>query len=109
MIMTNKQPDIQSINRASRDVSMTVDQTVKYALLFAKDPDRDVRVKCLFHHYHRPSFTTGYERQTTVPCEVCGADQMYDNQYFTEHLCEPCARQHGLCKTCGSDLRLKVR
>ncbi len=83
--------------------------TVRHALQMMTDPqkkERKTACKCVVCFYE--SGRIGGAAMTSQPCGICGEVQQFGST-ATDPLCEKCAKEHALCKQCGSDVELRMR
>lgn len=73
-----------------------------------EDPERKERLaaqRCKACFYFRSMSGSAC---TTQPCACCATPETFGSTN-TSVLCIPCAKEHSLCRHCGSDLELRER
>jgi hypothetical protein len=84
-----------------------VDSIIAQARAVELDEDRKARLErhfCVACHYSRGMAGQAFTNQ---PCACCAVPQTYSST-ATDVLCEPCAKEHSLCKRCAGDLEMRV-
>lgn len=84
-----------------------VDDAIELAQRLIDDTDKSARLKaqlCQACHYFSRMAGAAC---TAQPCACCASPQMYGST-ATDVLCNPCAKEHSLCKHCGGDLEMRV-
>jgi len=75
---------------------------------YKHDPDKKDRLssqQCVWCFY---TPTMAGQAFTSRECGLCGRDMKFGNTN-TDAFCKDCAKEHGLCKHCGGDIKMRVR
>lgn len=90
------------------DIKNRVIEYIKKAEKYQTDPDKVKRVntqKCIYCYY-TPSIAG--QAFTTSKCKICNNDILNSTTNY-DMICINCAKEHSLCKKCGSDLELRTK
>lgn len=89
---------------------LRIENYLRRAAVLHDDGQRARRLaaqECRYCYYLRGDRIVGWSF-TDYTCGICGSKQSWSNTGVPK-LCEKCAKEHKLCRSCGADLELEHR
>lgn len=108
----NQEPAVINASSVEWDTSRAkdyIDETTRYALNFANDPQKKERMEkgeCIYCFYVPNRI--GGASMTNRPCGLCGKIMGFGST-CTDKVCKECGSKNELCRHCGADIKLRSR